>query len=148
MITKALVEEIVSPYEVKIRIPLLDRTLSSSLSTSKDNLNTATICSLPNCYTNVQVGDVVFVGFEDNTYYKAVILGHLCRQSMTDTYANVTFNDLDVRSVTRLSSNTSIGTVTSDNISRLEGCRDNIQKQIDNLQEQIDKLTAIIDSKE
>ena len=83
MITKAIVEEIVSPYQVKIRIPLLDRVESSPMSTNTSDLNTATICSLPNCYMNVQVGDVVFVGFEDNTYYKAVVLGHLCRQAAT-----------------------------------------------------------------
>lgn len=140
MITKAIVEQIMSPYEVKVRIPLLDRTTMSSLSTSTENLNLATICTLPNCYTNIQVGDVVFVGFEDNTYYKAVVLGHLAREAMSDTYADVIFNSIDVRETVRLSSDTSIGEVTSSNISQLQGARDNLQKQIDNLQEQLDKL--------
>ena len=59
MITRAIVEEIVSPYQVKVRIPLLDRAESSPMSTKKEDLNIATICSLPNCYVNMQVGDVV-----------------------------------------------------------------------------------------
>ena len=140
MITKAIVEQVVSPYEVKVRIPLLDRTTMSSLATSTENLNSATICTLPNCYTNIQVGDVVFVGFEDNTYYKAVVLGHLAREAMTETYANVTFSTLNVREVTALPSDTSIGNVSAENIAHLEGTRDNLQKQIDNLKEQINKL--------
>lgn len=140
MITKAFIEEIVSPYEVKIRIPILDRSTASSLSTSKDNLNTATICTLPNCYVNLQVGDVVFVGFEDNTYYKAVVLGHLSREAMTNTYADVTFNSLKSLGTTVLSESTTIGEVSPTNINHLKGSSDNIQKQLNSLLERIELL--------
>lgn len=136
MITRAIVEQIVSPYKVKIRIPLLDSVSSEGMSVSKDNLTVATICTLPNCYTNLQVGDVVFVGFEDNTYYRAVILGHLCREAMLPTYADVKLNNLDVVCSANLPRVTSIGDVTSTELSYLSGVTSNIQKQITALQEQ------------
>ena len=102
MITKAIVEEIISPYEVRVRIPLIDRQDNTTLATKTEDLNIATICSLPNCYCNPQVGDVVFVGFEDNTYYKVVILGYLSREAMTPTYSDITFNNLVVKNKTEL----------------------------------------------
>lgn len=140
MITKGIIEEIVSPYEVKVRIPILDRSTTSSLSTSTENLNTATICSLPNCYINLQIGDVVFVGFEDNTYYKAVILGHLCRESDTLPYADVTLGALKAKRSARLPQETYIGSVTATELQHLTGLRDNLQRQIDNLTDKLDKL--------
>lgn len=140
MITKAIVEEVISPYQVKIRVPLLDREGASPLSTSSDNLNVATICCLPNCYMNIQVGDVVFVAFEDNTYYKAVILGHLSRAAMTSTYADVHFRNLIVEDSATLPSNTCIGDVSMSDILSLKGTSENIQQQIDDIREQLNSL--------
>lgn len=144
MITKAIVEDILSPYEVKIRVPLLDGASTSPLSTKDSNLNIATICSLPNCYINVQVGDVVFVGFEDNTYYKAVVLGHLSREAMSDTYADVTFGNMSILSSAILPKETSISEVTYNELSTLLGVRDNLQKQIDSLKDEISVLNEKI----
>ena len=145
MITRAIVEEVVSPYQVKIRVPLLDRGANTPLATSKESLNTATICSLPNCYINVQVGDVVFVAFEDKTYYKAVILGHLSRATMTDTYADVTFGELTVDRAAILPQDTTIGAVSSADIQMLQGVKDNLQKQIDSLKLQLELLQTKIE---
>lgn len=139
MITKAIVEEIVSPHQVKVRIPTLDRATSSSIATSKDMLNIATICTLPNCYTNLKIGDVVFVGFEDNTYYKAIVLGHLSIDAMT-TFADLTLNSLEVNTSTKLPQNTSIGSVSSQELYCLTGLKDNVQKQIDNIEERLKQL--------
>lgn len=133
MITKGIIEEIISPYEVRVRVPTLDRSLTSSIATATENLNIATICTLPNCYVNLQVGDVVFVGFEDNTYYKAVILGHLCREEST-TYADLILGNLTVKNGCK------IGDVTQSEISQLVGVRDNLQKQIDNLSEKLELI--------
>lgn len=141
MITRGIIEEILSPYKVKIRVPLLDGISSEGLSTNTNNLNVATICSLPNCYLNLQVGDVVFVGFEDNTHYKAVILGHLSREAMTSTYADVKFGNLDVITSAKLPQATSVGNVTPKELEQLSGVTDNIQKQLTNLQEQLDVIT-------
>lgn len=140
MITKGIIEEVLSPYEVRIRIPTLDRDKSSSLSTSTEHLNIATICTLPNCYVNLQVGDVVFVGFEDNTYYKAVVLGHLCREAEYTTYMDLNIGNLIVNSSAKLPSETSIGELSSIDLSQLKGVKDNLQKQIDMLQDKVSIL--------
>ena len=140
MITKAIVEEVVSPYQVKVRIPLLNGISSSTISTPSDELNIATICSLPNCLTNLQVGDVVFIGFEDNTHHKAVVLGCLLKEARTTSYADLELNDLIVHGKTTLPIETSIGNVTPDNIRSLEGISDNIQQQLNLIKEQQDVL--------
>lgn len=144
MITRAIVEEVMTPHKVRIRIPILDRLSYSPMSSDTQDLNIATICSLPNCYMNVQVGDVVFIGFEDNTYYKAVILGHLSRDAMSDTYSDVTFGNVIAKSTATLPHETSIGEVTSFELSCLTGIKDNLQKQIDSLTEKIDTLSGLL----
>ena len=144
MITKAIVEEVISPYQVRVRIPLLDGAASSTMSTPTNQLNIATICSLPNCYINPQVGDIVFVGFEDNTYYKAVVLGHLSREAMTHTYTDAKLNSLIVNSFVELPEQTNIGNVTNTEISYLSGASGNLQKQIDILKQQVDMLLEIV----
>ena len=148
MITKAIVEEIISPYQVRVRIPLLDRMQTAPLATDSSNLNIATICSLPNCYPNVNVGDVVFVGFEDNTYYKAVVLGHLCREAMSETYADVTFSSLTARGPVTLPVETTIGDVNPYELSRLQGVSENIQQQINSLKDDILNIYEKINAKE
>lgn len=140
MITKAFVEEIISPYEARIRVPSLDGVESSPLAVQTSKLNIATICSLPNCYINVQVGDVVFVAFENNTYDQAVIIGHLCRSEMTETYADIIVNSFEARGTTKLNADTHIGTVTSKEISCLHGVKDPIQLQLDELSYRISQL--------
>lgn len=142
MITKGIIEDIVSPYEVKVRIPLLDRSSTSSLSTATENLNSATICTLPNCYMNLQIGDIVFVGFEDNTYYKAVILGHLSREASTSTYVDLSMRNLTVLDSAKLPSSTSIGELTAEKIQDLIGLKDILQQQIDELLKRIEKLES------
>ena len=145
MITKAIIEEVLTPYQVRVRIPLLDRIASVGLATPTENLNTATICSLPNCYINLKVGDVVFVAFEDNTYRKAVVLGHLSRE-LCDTYSDLVLNEVIVNSNAVLPQETRIGNVSALEISMLQGLTDNIQKQIDSLKEQQQRLlTAVFD---
>lgn len=139
MITKAIVEEVVSPYRVKIRIPILDKIDSSVLSVENNSLTVATICSLPSCYVNIQVGDIVFVAFEDNTYHKAVVLGHLCREA-TNSCIDITIKNLETTNSCKLPYNTTIGEVRDAELSHLCGLRDNIQKQIDSLNTRLEFL--------
>ena len=42
MITRGIIEEILSPYKVKIRVPLLDGISSEGLSTNTNNLKKET----------------------------------------------------------------------------------------------------------
>ena len=146
MITKGIIEELISPYEVKVRIPTLDRVTTSSLATSTENLNIATICTLPNCYINLQVGDVVFVGFEDNTYYKAVILGHLSREA-AQPYVDITVGNFIAKTSVTLPRATTIGTISSEELQSLKGAKDNLQNQIDNILERLEIIKEYINNK-
>lgn len=140
MITRAIVEEVISPHKVKIRVPLLDRVSSSSLSTKTRNLNTATICTLPNCYMNIHVGDVVFIAFEDNTSDRAVVLGHLSRDLPYESFAQLVLSTLAVNDDASLPASTSIGDVTSKEIYCLSGVKGSIQMQLNLLNDKIQKL--------
>lgn len=143
MITKAIVEEVLSPYQVRIRIPLLDRASHTPLATKTENLNTATICTLPNCYINVQVGDIVFVAFEDNTSYKAVILGHLSKEATT-SYADLILNNLTVMTSTHLSNDTYIGNITPTQLLYLSDITDSVQGQLDSLKQNQERLLKAV----
>lgn len=135
MITKGIIEELLSPYEARVRIPTRDKAKDSQGATQTQDLSVACICTLPSCYVNLQVGDIVFIGFEDNTTYKAVILGHLCKET-SSTHANIILKQLQVTDTAKLPSDTTIGDVSSTQIQFLKNATEDIQKQIDSLKEQ------------
>lgn len=140
MITKAIVEEIVDKYNIRVRVPLFDRTTDSSVHTSKENLNVAIVCTLPGCNPNIRVGDVVFISKEP-TQEEYIILGYLYRSKDTGTYCDLILNDLTVNYVTQLPFDTTIGTVSPEEIQCLEGVRENIQKQFDDLTDKFNTQT-------
>lgn len=140
MITKGIVEQALDKFHFKIRIPIFDRISVSSLSTSTSNLNESLVCTLPNCDPNIQPGDVVFIGFEDNDYSRPVILGYLYRNSMTKTYCDLILNCLTVNLDVSLPQNTRIGDVSSSSIQCLQGVKENIQDRFDFLSHQISLL--------
>lgn len=98
MITKAIVEGYKDEYSIIVRVPYIDRSGSSGISTPKDELNTATICTLPDATLTLAVGDVVFVSFEDDDYSKPVILGVLYRKSGSPSYVDAVFNSVSLKS--------------------------------------------------
>lgn len=147
MLTKAIVEELISPHEARVRVPRLDRVNDSAAHTATEDLTIATICTLPNCYLNVQVGDIVFVAYEDNTERKLVILGHLSRDAFYPSAADIVSNNLDVQGKFTCTENIQIGAdVTYQDLEKLSGVTDNIQKQFDYLRTDIDKLFTLFDS--
>lgn len=140
MITKGIVTEILNTYFVKVRLPVYDRVTQASLSVPSSDLNTATVCTVPNCRPNLRVGDIVFVGFEDNDLCKPIIIGCLYGDSVTKSSADITLNSLVVSVNTVLSDDTTIGNTTPKDIQNLSRTKDNIQQQIDRLSERIKQL--------
>lgn len=131
MITKGIVEEIVDSYYVKVRLPIYDGVPIGTTYVPTDDLNRATVCTLPSIRPHLKIGDVVFVGFEDNDLGKPIILGCLYRESTTGSVSNIIADSLTVNIDAHLSAETSIGDVTPNEIGSLKGIRDNIQGQID-----------------
>ena len=146
MITKAIVEKVIDNYNIRVRVPSLDRTYQSSVYTNNEDLNVAIVCTLPGCDPNIKVGDVVFVSLEETEEDRAVILGYLYRTKKTETLCDMLLSKLNVANVAVLPEDTTIGNVSSFELQQLSGIRGNVQLQITQLQEQVARLTQIISS--
>lgn len=140
MITRAIVESVIDKYNIRVRIPVIDRMPDSGIYTKTSELNVASVCTLPGCDPNIKPGDIVFVGIDDTLEEQVVILGYLYRDRLT-TYSDLQAHSIMIDGRTELTTDTRIGDVSPSEIQQLLGVKDNIQKQIDNLQEQIDNLT-------
>ena len=142
MLTKGIVEEITTPYSIKVRLPIYDKLKDAPNATSTENLSQAIICALPNSSNHVSLGDIVIVGFEDNDTSKPIILGTLFCENLPRTYEDLDVRVFTTHSTTKLFDQTSIGKVTPEEIKSLRYIRDNIQGQIDTLQEQINNIRS------
>ena len=140
MITKGIVQEKIDEYTIRVRLPIYDGTEKSQQGTPNSSLSLATICSLPNSSSFVDVGDIVFVAFEDDDMGKPVIIGHLFKEAVTNTKINLELNSLTTHSNTKLYKDTWIGNVNPIEISYLEGVNNPIQTQINYILERIENL--------
>lgn len=146
MITKAIVEKVIDNYNIRIRVPSLDRTYQSSVHTNNEDLDVALVCTLPGCDPNIKAGDIVFVSLEETEEDRAVILGYLYRTKKTETLCDMLLSKLNVANVAVLPQDTTIGNVSSFELQQLSGIRGNVQLQITQLQKQVARLTEMISS--
>lgn len=140
MVTKAIVESIDNIYSIKVRIPILDSGPEFTDATSYNNLSSATVCLPPRASYIPEIGDIVFVAFEDNDKGRPIIIGCLFKETGNSSQINIEVNNLKVNSVTSLSESTSIGDITYKELSYLDGLQQNIQASLNNLDERLKKL--------
>lgn len=140
MITKAIVEQLVDSYNVRVRIPIIDRTPQSNIYTPTKNLNIATICTIPGCAPNLQVGDVVIVALDDTLDENVVILGHCYRNTPSSTKPDITCSTLTATEQCTLPVETTIGNVSGIALQKLDGVTDNVQRQLNSLLERVKTL--------
>lgn len=133
MLTKGIVEKLIDSYKIKVRIPVYNKPNYVNGATSTDNLYEACICTLPNCSINVQVGDIVILGFEDDDTSQPIILGCLYAKDITDSKIDLISNSLQALNSATLPQNTSIGKVTARDLGYLTGLKSNVQGQIDTI---------------
>jgi hypothetical protein len=133
MITKATIEEKIDKYKFRVRIPIYNKQKDAVFATPTNELDVALVCTLPGCDVNYQVGDVVYVGFDDAQDYEPVILGLLYREKDTGTLMSITAESLKTKVSTDLSPHTSIGDIDEFNIKALYGANNSLQKEIDRL---------------
>lgn len=124
MITKAIVEDIINNKEFIVRIPIFDNIESAREHTIKEDLNTALAILSPGLSNNIVIGDVVYVGFEDNDISKPIILGLLDKENQqprqtTVTSAQLNCDYLNVKNPTTLPIGTNIGSITYDQLLEL-----------------------------
>lgn len=143
MITRAIVEQKINEYQYRVRIPIFDKAASAPLSTNLKDLCIA-VASMPKgIYNSLQEGDVVLVGFEDNSAGSPVILGHLYREALNNiqSFPTIIADVLQVNNQVNLPTNTTIGTIDYSSLFSLDGIKGNVQSQIDNLTNQLKSLT-------
>lgn len=140
MITKGIVEDIVDKYQVRVRLPIFDKADGAKNATKTEDLSVGTICCLPNSSYQVNVGDIVFVGFEDNDISKPIILGQLYRDVDSNTLMTLVLGTLETKTSAVLSENTRIGNISADEIKCLSGIKTNIQQQLNSIIEDIKEI--------
>lgn len=140
MITKGIVEELLENNKARVRLPIYNRAKDSKDATLTENLDAATICTLPNSANTVNVNDIVFVGFEDNDVGKPIILGHLAGSENKSTHIDLHVRLFTTQSTTKLSDQTWIGDVTPEELQSLIGVKSSIQAQLNSLSERIKAL--------
>lgn len=133
MITKATIEEKIDKYRFRVRVPIYNKQKGVVFSTPTEELDIALVCTLPGCNVNYQVGDVVYVGFDNSQEYEPVILGLLYREKDTGTLMSITAESVRTKVSTELSSHTKIGSVSEDNIKALIGANTSLQIELDKL---------------
>ena len=143
MITKGIIEKVVSDYSYLVRIPILNKVKSAAMYTPTDELAEAVACIFAGSFPHYQINDVVFVAFEDNDTGKPIILGLLYRENMPLTSNDIIADSVNVNVSTKLPEDTTIGEVTGTEISQLSGITDNIQWQIDKVASSVQDSSAI-----
>ena len=160
MVTKAIVEQIIDDYTIRVRIPLFDKIASDLTATRTADLSEATICFLANSYMGVSLGDIVYVSFEDNDRSKPVIIGHLSCNKDYESAASLVLHNLSIDSSCNLPANTLIGNIRYEQLLNAIQLQNNLNnltnalrlqlieqsKEIEQLKEQINNLIPNISS--
>lgn len=135
MITKAEVQEILrETNQLRVRIPIFE-----SAGITKQAIIDANICYTPGNVELYAVGDIVYVGFENNNINNPVILGKLYQGKENEASTFSYSNSLEVTNKTILSSDTTIGDLGYTELSTLKNSRGNLQQQIDTINETLKK---------
>ena len=140
MITKAYIQEVLTPYSVKVRIPLYHKVEGATGSVKQDSLPIAYISTLPNVKIDPQVGDVVIVSFEEENLGKPIVIGYLYSQKEIKSTAIIECENLISTGDTTLGKNTLIGDIKYENIECLKNQKDNIPTELNLIRSDISKI--------
>lgn len=141
MITKAIVESQVDKYHYKVRIPIFDRAGTALNYTQVQDLCVANISTPKGINNNIQIGDVVFVGFEDNDSSQPIILGHLYRDALIkDNNSSLNILNLTVNDSVTLPVKTSIGDISYSQLQQLINEISDLKLRMENLNAKLQEL--------
>ena len=139
--TRAIIEEIVDRYHVRVRIPEYNGLQGRDRGTPTSELGVATICCPPGHVPNYRVGDIVFVSYERGNIAMPVVLGLISGANSHYTSSDINADSLNININCNLPKDTSIGDIKASELQNLSGARNNIQRQIDLI---VEKINAII----
>lgn len=140
MITKAVIEKVISSTSVKIRIPIFNKAKYASGATPTDELPVSAVCTLPGCYVNPREDDIVIVAFEEDDFARPIIVGYLFTSNASSTLCDMILSSLIVKRNCILSKDTQIGNVSALDIENIQGSTGNLQQQINILEQRISAL--------
>ena len=114
MVTRGIVQEIITPYKYRVRMPIFDGVSESPYKVSDSNLCSAVVSIPKGMHDSYKVGDVVFIAFEDNSWSKPVIIGHLYRKALNDDESTslVRCRSVTVTESANLPADVTIGNIT------------------------------------
>ena len=142
MVEKAIVEEIIDNYNIRVRVPRYNLSSSSPHATPFSELPIAGICTLPGCNPVFKIGDIVIISYEGDEIDKPIIIGQLYAQNLLNNQIDINCSSLIVDINTNLPEETTIGEIKHDEIKQLSGAQYNLQAQIDLLEKRIQELEA------
>jgi hypothetical protein len=140
MIEKAIVEEIIDNYNIRVRVPRYNLSSSSPHATPFSELPIAGICTLPGCNPVFRIGDIVIISYEGDEIDKPIIIGQLYAQNLLNNQIDINCSSLIVDVNTSLPEETNIGGINYYEIKQLSGAQYNLQAQIDLLEKRIEEL--------
>lgn len=79
MILKATIEKALDQYSYKVRIPRYNKSKDSPTATPFSDLPIAYVCMQPGVFPHYDIGDIVFVEFENDMTSQPMIVGKLYR---------------------------------------------------------------------
>ena len=119
MIQKAIIEEKLNRYEMRVRIPVYNKAKTDPTATPTEQLYIARIQTLPGCSPSYKVDDVVLVTFENDLISKPIIIGLLYREGMEIRTTDIVADTLSVNVNATLTNDTILGDVTPEEIKKL-----------------------------
>lgn len=142
MIEKAIVEEIIDNYNIRVRVPRYNLSSSSPHSTPFSELPIANICSLPGCNPTFRIGDIVIISYEGDEIDKPIIIGQLYAENLLNNQIDINCSSLIVDINSSLPEETTIGEVKENEIKQLSGAQYILQAQINLLEKRIEELES------
>ena len=144
MLTKGYIQAVLSPHSVRVRLPIFNKVENVQGATPVEELATAPICTLPHFIQNPQVGDIVFVDFEEDQYSHPVVLGYLSIENNRPNFVSATLEDLTALGKTRLGTDTNIGEIDYKNIATLKGMEKLITEEFNSVRQDIKRNSGDI----
>lgn len=146
MLAKAFIQEVISPYSLRVRIPSVNKIEGVNGATPNNELYVAAVCSNPNFVINAHVGDVVILGFEDDDISKPIVLGYLSTNKSMETLTNMHCDEFKADGDISLSGQTSIGDVSPSSIHCLKNQKENISDEFHSVRRDAEELKKSIEA--
>lgn len=99
MVQKGIIEEVITKYRVKVRVPKYDKVQTALGGTPTEDLADAIVKTLPGLEPIYMVGDVVIVDYENNELARPVVIGLLYRDVDTSNQLGIPRIDASIKKI-------------------------------------------------